>query len=49
MLGKALERWVFDELLFGADGCQKKILEAQDECLIQFEGKMMIKTFQQYP
>ncbi|KAK4105689.1 hypothetical protein N658DRAFT_492173 [Parathielavia hyrcaniae] len=38
VLGKALEMGVFDDLLFGADEVQKKMLEAQDECTLNFEG-----------
>ncbi|KAK4032630.1 hypothetical protein C8A01DRAFT_50618 [Parachaetomium inaequale] len=38
VIGKVLETAVFDELLFGADEVQKRMLEAQDECTLQFEG-----------
>ncbi len=39
VIGKALETCVFEDLLFGADEGQKKMLEAQDECTLEFEGE----------
>lgn len=38
IIGKLLEREVFEELLFGADELQKKMLEAHDELTIHQEG-----------
>lgn len=38
VIGKALETCVFDDLLFGADETQKKMLEGQDECTLDLEG-----------
>ncbi|EAQ93472.1 hypothetical protein CHGG_01707 [Chaetomium globosum CBS 148.51] len=38
VIGKVLEMAVFDDLLFGADKTQKSMLEAQDECTLEFEG-----------
>ncbi|KAK4174753.1 hypothetical protein QBC36DRAFT_356515 [Triangularia setosa] len=38
VLAKLLERQVFDELLFGADGEAKEMLEGQDKVLEQAEG-----------
>ncbi|KAL2261457.1 hypothetical protein VTK26DRAFT_4110 [Humicola hyalothermophila] len=38
VIGKVLEREVFEELLFGADETQRKMLEAHDEATIQQEG-----------
>lgn len=39
VIGKVLEMAVFDDLLFGADKTQKSMLEAQDECTLEFEGQ----------
>ncbi len=39
VVGKALETCVFEDLLFGADEGQKKMLEAQDECTLDLEGE----------
>jgi hypothetical protein len=44
VIGKVLETAVFDELLFGADAVQKRMLEAQDECTLQFEGECYLST-----
>ncbi|KAL2165341.1 hypothetical protein VTH06DRAFT_638 [Thermothelomyces fergusii] len=38
VIGKILEMEVFDDLLFGADRVQKRMLEAQDECTLDYEG-----------
>ncbi|KAK3907023.1 hypothetical protein C8A05DRAFT_40206 [Staphylotrichum tortipilum] len=38
VIGKVLETCVFDDLLFGADEIQKKMLEGQDECTLELEG-----------
>jgi hypothetical protein len=41
VIGKVLQMAVFDDLLFGADKTQKTMLEAQDECTLQFEGEFL--------
>lgn len=38
VLVRLLQEQVWDELLFGADGETKKMLEAMDECYIHFDG-----------
>ncbi|GAB1310256.1 hypothetical protein MFIFM68171_00466 [Madurella fahalii] len=38
VIGKVLEMCVFDELLFGAEEDQKRMLEAQDRCTLDMEG-----------
>ncbi len=42
VIGKALETCVFDDLLFGADETQKKMLEGQDECTLELEGEFRL-------
>ncbi len=39
VIGKVLETCVFEDLLFGADEGAKEMLEAQDECTLEFEGE----------
>jgi hypothetical protein len=41
IIGKLLETCVFDELLFGADAEQRRMLEAQDRCTLDMEGEYL--------
>ncbi|KAJ4297015.1 hypothetical protein N0V88_003931 [Collariella sp. IMI 366227] len=43
VIGKVLETCVFDDLLFGADTAQKRMLKAQDECTLELEGHQRTK------
>lgn len=46
MLVRLLQEQVWDELLFGADKGTKRMLEAQDECWIDMDGRLSLSCLQ---